>query len=1209
MLTMLMAGLLGAAPATHPVFPPPYNAGQVDQLREEIAPAMKLSLHELYDLVPIASGIFYCGCPNCDGGSQDNAMTWELGMGSTVRCAHCGMVFPNETFPNNRERTLRTPRGETQVYRWYENAEGRQFFFEAAAWYRQWEWTRSMALRFASLYALTKEEAFADRAAVIVGRFAQVFPDYALRFDYPYAPVRFWPADQKWPYDEDIPPFRGAKFHWWAYCDIPTKLARAYDLIAPSDAFECQAALLGGDIRPRIENDLIRLAYEFTIANPDSYCNMSPGLYEDMIIAGRVLGAPEMVHEAVERFRALVDNQFFADGWWRECAPSYHWQTVSHLLKVVEVSQGYSDPPDWPVPRFENLDLETEVPMLAKACRVLDEGCLPDGRLVPVNDTWASSKREPFEASICRLWPGMGLAVFGAGSGDRQFQAHLNWNASYGHAHMDSASIILFARGKEMLSDIGYTHTRYRNWTLNSASHNLVVVDARSQPLKREDPTMAGQVRFLDMGDPHVRAIDLDMQAAYPQCSTYRRRIVHIHAGEGLDYLVDWFDVEGGSIHDYFLHGSADEEGTFESSLPLEHPVDSLVPSWGGLEEHTGEDCIDLSGEKHHPYVFLRDIHSGEFSAPWRVSWQYEGAGLCTYLFPHPGSTLFRCRAPSIRRAGKDDSRLDDYLLNLIIERHASATSHFRAVHIPFRESPWVDEVRCENGTFTIQRGEWTDTIRWDDQRLTVASSEGWSYDSGEPITGPVVAVEPGEEFAICTDRDLPKVKSVRLDFGDRRAIVYLVERVEGPRFILADDAGFTYDPGATCTQFVHHPHERIEGPLTWTIWLRSDNQDEKGTMMKTTNSEEQNPAPATDDPAMEAPELNLSPGPEYGDNTRRFQGIPGIERAENGRLWAVWYAGGPGEGPENYVLAATSGDDGRTWEAPMVVIDPPGSVRAFDPCLWHDPTGRLWLFWAQAYHHWDGRAGVWAITTEDSGACNPRWSPPRRLCNGIMMNKPIVFSSGTWMLPVAIWRSSPKPEAAPHTHHLPDEIGSGIVCSDDAGTTWIPRGRANVPESSGDEHMLIERSNGDLWMLVRTRSGLGESTSSDAGFTWSPGRPSAIAHIPTARFFIRRLRSGRLLLVKHDPPDQTSRSHLKAFLSDDEGETWYGGLLLDERDRISYPDGLQAPDGRIYIIYDYNRYADKDILLVVITEEDIASGEPHSEAARLRILVNHASG
>src|SRR4051794_3723316 len=100
----------------------------------------------------------------------------------------------------------------------------------------------------------------------------------------------------------------------------------------------------------------------------------------------------------------------------------------------------------------------------------------------------------------------------------------------------------------------------------------------------------------------------------------------------------------------------------------------------------------------------------------------------------------------------------------------------------------------------------------------------------------------------------------------------------------------------------------------------------------------------------MEPAQPNFSPGPEYADSVRMFQGIPDIERAANGRLWATWYGGGTGEDRHNYIMLVTSGDDGRTWSSLKLVLDPDrdGPVRAFDPCLWHDPSGKLWLFWAQ---------------------------------------------------------------------------------------------------------------------------------------------------------------------------------------------------------------------------------------------------------------------
>ena len=366
------------------------------------------------------------------------------------------------------------------------------------------------------------------------------------------------------------------------------------------------------------------------------------------------------------------------------------------------------------------------------------------------------------------------------------------------------------------------------------------------------------------------------------------------------------------------------------------------------------------------------------------------------------------------------------------------------------------------------------------------------------------------------------------------------------------------------------------------------------------------------EDPALLPPRILGSPGPAYGDQQRRWQGIPGLERAANGRLWAVWYSGGDGEGPDNYVVLVTSSDDGRTWSQPRLVIDPPGAVRAYDPALWHDPEGRLWLFWAQSCGWWDGRAGVWAITTVESAAGDPSWSAPRRLCDGIMMNKPTVLSSGLWVLPAAIWeRAAGGAGSDPrHAHDLGELRGGNLVSSADRGETWELLGQTRVPERVFDEHMLVQRADGTLWALVRTKYGIGESVSHDGGRTWSPGRPSKLRNA-NSRFHVRRLRSGRLLLVHHDPPgirqEPPGRSHLTAHLSEDDGGSWHGGLLIDERDGVSYPDGVESPEGVIYLIYDFSRHGAKEILLAAFSEQDVAAGRAVSGEARLRVLVSKA--
>lgn len=351
----------------------------------------------------------------------------------------------------------------------------------------------------------------------------------------------------------------------------------------------------------------------------------------------------------------------------------------------------------------------------------------------------------------------------------------------------------------------------------------------------------------------------------------------------------------------------------------------------------------------------------------------------------------------------------------------------------------------------------------------------------------------------------------------------------------------------------------------------------------------------AQDNPSFRNPPqiVTTNPGSRYQASNRKFQGIPSLARSPKGRLWAVWYASPTGgEDQNNFVLAVTSGDDGQTWSEPVLVIDPDGKgpVRAFDPEIWVDPNGKLWVFWAQAVGHDGSIAGVWAITTNTPEEAKPVWSKPRRLTDGIMMCKPTILSSGEWVLPASTWRK---------TDH-----SARVVVSSDQGKTWNVRGGCQIPPSmrAFDEHMIVERKDGSLWMLVRSKTGyLLESISRDRGKTWPTAKPSSIPH-PSARFFIRRLNSGNLLLVKHH--HTKSRTNLTALLSEDDGKTWSEGLLLDERGTISYPDGVQAGDGRIYIIYDRNRTKERQIFLAVFTETDITSKKP-SKQTRLRVLIN----
>lgn len=169
------------------------------------------------------------------------------------------------------------------------------------------------------------------------------------------------------------------------------------------------------------------------------------------------------------------------------------------------------------------------------------------------------------------------------------------------------------------------------------------------------------------------------------------------------------------------------------------------------------------------------------------------------------------------------------------------------------------------------------------------------------------------------------------------------------------------------------------------------------------------------------------------------------------------------------------------------------------------------------------------------------------------------------------------------------------------------------APQRNVDEHMILELKDGRLLMLIRTPRGADAAWSVDQGKTWSVPVDSGLGG-PCSRLFIRRLKSGRVLLINHY--EFTGRNNLTALLSEDDGKTWPYKLLLDERPDVSYPDAVETEDGHIYITYDRERGSFKpdlatamadarEILMAKITEADIMAGELVSPDSFLKGIIS----
>ncbi len=344
----------------------------------------------------------------------------------------------------------------------------------------------------------------------------------------------------------------------------------------------------------------------------------------------------------------------------------------------------------------------------------------------------------------------------------------------------------------------------------------------------------------------------------------------------------------------------------------------------------------------------------------------------------------------------------------------------------------------------------------------------------------------------------------------------------------------------------------------------------------------------------------------KFFTDQRLWQGIPGIELTRKGRLFAVFYSGNIKECPGNYCVLLMSDNDGLTWTEPIAAAYDGENSRCYDPCVWTDPLGRLWFFWAVMPKH-----AVWASLCNDPDAGKLDWSAPFKIGSDVMMNKPTVLTAGEWLFPIAVWNDNVFISKELETKSK--DKRSFVYCSADNGSSFNKIGGAEVPYRSFDEHMILELKNGTLMMCVRTINGIGRSFSYDGGFSWTPGEPHWLDG-PCTRFFIRRLSSGNVLLVNHYK--FKGRNNLTAMISDDECETWKGFLTIDERDAVSYPDAVESEEGFIYIIYDHRRGAnqesmeevmkcEREILMAKITEEDILSGKPVNPQSRLKCVVS----
>lgn len=356
---------------------------------------------------------------------------------------------------------------------------------------------------------------------------------------------------------------------------------------------------------------------------------------------------------------------------------------------------------------------------------------------------------------------------------------------------------------------------------------------------------------------------------------------------------------------------------------------------------------------------------------------------------------------------------------------------------------------------------------------------------------------------------------------------------------------------------------------------------------------------------------VNASPDGSYAVSALDYTQITSMATTAKGRLWTSLLCGG--DDAEGFLSLAYSDSKGASWKEPHLVLDARSEKHAVrNGVLWLSPKGEMWLFYTVFDGYFDGRGSMWAVVCAEPDAKEPKWGEPRYLGVGVATAQPVVNRAGEWVLPVALWSREVigydrypfiankwnKPRyASPYVDkykELDSKRGAGTLISKDGGLSWADNHgkvtpREVVKHRYNNPALFVDKAGG-LRMVVRSSATTWSfSSHSEDGVKWSECQKFVGA--PDQNFALMRLVDGRLLMVRNGRFDQYLHwrpEGLYGYLSDDDGETWYGGLRVDTRIGAVNPAVAQAKDGTIYIAYQYDPEGKSEVALVTTSVEEI---------------------
>jgi hypothetical protein len=328
--------------------------------------------------------------------------------------------------------------------------------------------------------------------------------------------------------------------------------------------------------------------------------------------------------------------------------------------------------------------------------------------------------------------------------------------------------------------------------------------------------------------------------------------------------------------------------------------------------------------------------------------------------------------------------------------------------------------------------------------------------------------------------------------------------------------------------------------------------------------------APAADPPVA----ASSAPPPSFLTDLKE---VARLVRFPDGQLAAIFLRNTK-DGTD--LAGRFSGDNGKTWGEVRALMSIPKEDAGFgspEPLV--DRDGELHVFLLKSRKKIPSGLDIdiWYARSFDG---RTRWQQPRRIWEGYTgsLNCVIQMRSGRIVLPFSYKTNRTWAERGEgfDAYTYMGTFDSTVLYSDDGGATWkeSPTPLKVLAPDLGTygaiEPVVVELSDGRVWMLIRTQHGrFYESFSKDGG-TWSKPQPTRILSSDSPAGLVR-LDDGRIVMLWNNclrfPYAYGGRHVLHGAISADDGKTWRGFREIAKNPRRHEPPPPRGDHGATYPI------------------------------------------